>query len=151
MSHLESYTMETVRLDRIKVAAQTVLSPSVASSLSMEQVQDDVWGSLIYRLKGYVLAETLPPAFETAKHTVDFKRPASWWQAWKDEHRGAWYARWLVRRRPPRWVEEPVEVTLTVDLQRYRTYPEATYQLPPEFGRPVLVHTLSSNTLVERV
>jgi hypothetical protein len=119
---------------------------SVADSLRME-LQRQVDGMAV-ELSGFVLAERLPPVREVRSATVVFEVPASWWQHLKATVRG-W--RWC-RRVTGRWqvavrvVERRVE--LSVELQRWWTFPKATVQVP-ELGRPVRVSELSVS-LIER-
>lgn len=130
-----------VQLEKLKVAAQAAI-PRGVMELEAERIGilDDLFRSLVYRLKGYVLAERLPPETVSDSRDVTFDVPASWWQHWKQSHAAAWYARWLVKRRPVKHHRVVKRVALTVDLERYRTYPEARVSLPADtWGQVVRV------------
>lgn len=89
---------------------------------------------LVRRLTVDVLADKLPPEEISNAVSVAFKHPASAWQMFKREHERSLWLGWLVRRRPV--VESTVVriVTVTVDLRRFRTFPEADVPAPREFG-----------------
>jgi hypothetical protein len=71
----------------------------------------------------------------TDKQVLRCRCPASWWQHLKWAHA----PRWLLRRWPVVWTDHEAEVSFT----QYDTYPRANVPLPPEFGRPVTVNTIT--------
>lgn len=124
----------------LKVGVTNAVSAELAASLKFETLRDEVCDQIIYRLTAQVLADQLPPERVERSSSATFDVPASWWQAWKAEHPGLWRG-WLRRRWPALTAEHTRTMTLSVDLRRYRVYPEQTAVLPQYFGRPVLVAT----------
>lgn len=104
----------------------------------------------LYRLCGYVLAEQLPPVSVTEQVQVGFPMPVSWWDMFKAAHAGRWWARWWVRRHPARTRRVTRVAGVTVDLTRYRTFPEATVPLPADLGSARAAHTLTARRWVQR-
>lgn len=91
----------------------------------------------LYRqLAADVLAHRLPPEQVVDTTRVVFKSPASWWQMFKRDHTRSWWLAWLVRRRPVVDTTTLRVITTTVDVQRFRTFPEADLPYPPHLGRP---------------
>lgn len=93
----------------------------------------------------------------TVTGTVPYVLPAeptSWLQHWKrDRLSRTPSGRWLLRRRPVRtrevaWRAE-FAATVTVDLTRLATYPEADVPLPQSFGDPVFVDLVEVRPLME--
>jgi hypothetical protein len=148
--------VQRILLDRVRVATRRSLSPSVAESVELRTWQDDLFGGMVYEIRAHVLAEKLPPEQVTKSTTIEdtqvvnYPTPATWWDHWKVDHADRWWAGWFARRFPPaiearaKTVEFKRDVTLTVDLQRYRSYPEATFVPPPNLGAPVAIHTLNA-------
>lgn len=102
---------------------------------------DHIADRLTVRLKGKLLAEVLPPTHVHhvwhGTHHFDLQttapRHATWWDFFKDTYRSRWWAGWLVRRRPVRYVEQPVTFRedrtcahdVQVDVGAAWTYPQA--------------------------
>lgn len=128
-------------------AAQVAVSEEFLDSAEVRVVQDHVFGQLTYQLRTKILADDLPPERFTAQTRVTFEVPASTWQMWKKRHAGRWYARRLVARWPVRYEPDPdgrgTTAICTASLERWRAYPRAKFQLPPDqFGAPVLFHAV---------
>jgi len=135
---------DVVTLERLKVGFQQRVGASVADSIQLSRWEDKIYGDLMYGLTAYVLAERLPPVTEQASKTVEFQAPAKWFQHLKQTlyrlGRKSWHRRsWLERHWPVRMKTHAQVVTLSVDLQRYRTYPEANVVLPKGYGRAINV------------
>ena len=108
-------------------------------------VQREIFGHFAVQFRTRILTDDLPPEQFTARQRVTYEVPASSWQMWKKRHAHRWYARRLVARWPVRYEPDPdgrgTDAACTFDLERYRTYPRARVQLPPDqFGRAVLAH-----------
>lgn len=132
-------SIETLTLERLKFGLQTNVGAQVRGSLHA-QVAESILGDLVYRLTADILAEKLPP--ETVARSKTFtvsKVPTSSWQHFKSEHPESWWLGWLVRRRPVEYREIEFEATLTVDLDRYRTFPQCNYTFPKDLGPYVQV------------
>lgn len=102
---------------------------------------DHIADRLTIRLKGHLLAERLPP--QNVHHvwngeheftlTTTVPRHATWWDMFKDTYRTRWWLRALVRRRPVRYVDQPVSQrqtrrcahNVTVEVGAAWTYPQA--------------------------
>jgi hypothetical protein len=136
---------ETLTLERLRFGLQEHVGAEMLHSMQIEAVEEKVWGGMIYRLKASVLAEKLPSEkFERSEtFTLDF--PASSWQHFKQEHSESWWLRWLVQRRPVRLQGLEQTATLTVDLERYRTFPLCNYVFPKELGPFVNVAVTRDN------
>lgn len=105
--------------------------------LRLSRFVDAETGRLMARFVTDMLAEVLPPERVTETTLVEFRRPATWWDHFKETYRDRWWLRRLVRRRPVQVEVEQRAVRVTVDLQRYRVYPRADVSPPAEFGAPV--------------
>jgi hypothetical protein len=131
-----SARLETVIVDRLKVAAQGTLPPSVAQSVNVHAAVDRFTQGLVFQLSAYVLAQHLDSHTVTRDRTVTFDVPATWFQHWK-QHAALRdpLARWLVRRWPvrTRTLTERVELTATWD--RYAAFPEATIITDDRLGQ----------------
>lgn len=135
--------IDTVTLDRLKFGVRRVIDEDhLLLNADVEVIAGYTGRRLAVALKKDILAEKLPPASVTAHKRVEFSRtfPADWWQLWKNQHAPSWFR----RRWPVRWTTETEvrDVEVTVDLQKYRTYPEATYALP-KLGKPVKFHAVN--------
>lgn len=112
-------------------------------------VQREIFGHFAVQFRARILADDLPPKQFTARQRVTYEVPASSWQMWKKRNARRWYARRLVARWPVRYEPDPdgrgTDAVCTFDLERYRTYPRARVQLPPDrFGMAVHAHDIRS-------
>lgn len=95
-----------------------------------------------------VLTDNLPPEKVTESTTVRVEEPASTWQMWKRNNQGRWYTKWWLAKWLEKWpvimTGHDKRVTMSVNLERFRAYPEAQYR-PSDFrlGRAVLMHAVS--------
>ncbi|MFE2469753.1 hypothetical protein [Streptomyces mirabilis] len=110
-------------------------------------VQREFFHHFAVQFRTRILTDDLPPKKFTAWTRVVFEVPASTWQMWKQRHACRWYARRLVGRWPVRYEPDPdgrgTDAACTFDLERYRAYPRARVQLPPDrFGMAVLAHSI---------
>jgi hypothetical protein len=130
---LSALSYESLTLERLQFQAQTSVGAAVRASLR-PRLDEDIWGGLVYRLTADVLAEKLPPeSFErSSKYTWRF--PSSPWQHFKQNHAESWWLGWLVRRRPVQLTNHVKTAILTVNLDRYRTFPQANYVFPNTLG-----------------
>jgi hypothetical protein len=150
LHHLDTFRLGVAQ--RITAEATRRLAPRTGDP---EQVQpepyatavraavtaDHVGERLTARLTAHILAETLPPQHVThvwrGTHeftlTTTVPRHASWWDMFKDTYRSRWWMRTLVRRRPVRYIDQPVSQrhtrrcthNVTVDVGAAWTYPQA--------------------------
>ncbi len=150
-------SQQSVALERLRCTFRGMVGSNVLDSLGLLRVLDHT----MFELSAYVLSERLPPV-EVAQtvrvtdaRTVEWAAPATWWDHWKLAHRGSWWAGWFVRLRPAAvvWRKNTVHmaknVTLTVNLDRYRSYPHSNLRLPDSMGDAVLVHTLDKQVAWE--
>lgn len=138
---------ETVALAFKTFASQVAVSEEFLYGADVRVQQDVVFDQLMYQLRTKILTDDLPPQEFTARDRVIFEVPASTWQMWKKRHVGRWYARRLVARWPVRYEPDPdgrgADAVCTASLERWRAYPRARIQLPPErYGDPVLFHSV---------
>lgn len=87
------------------------------------------------KLTTHVLADKLLPVEVDRKVPAFFTFPRSPFQHWKQKHADAWWLRRFVKRWPVRTTQHTQQVRLIVNLQRFRTYPEANVSIPPNDER----------------
>lgn len=131
--------VESFTLERLRVGLEQHVGAHALESMRLEVVEDLLRNSFIYRLKTDILAEKLPPEKVERSKTFTLDFPASSWQHFKQEHSESWWLRWLVQRRPIRYQALEQTATLTVDLERYRTFPQCNYVFPKNLGPYVQV------------
>lgn len=149
------YQVETVALQMLKVKLiDTELGAFIQDHLALRRVApwealDGLLEDAAVELSSKVLAEQIGgeriAKSETVEHT--FIVIDGSFQRWKERHKESWWLGWLVRRRPVRHIVRSVqqEVTLTVDVTDYATFPRANYREPPDvFGAPVFRRMISS-------
>lgn len=98
------------------------------------------------KLTTHVLADKLPPVEIDRKVSAFFTFPRSPFQHWKQKHANAWWLRRFVKHWPVRTTQHTQQVRLIVHLERFRTYPEASIQVPPNdelLGRARFGYSLS--------
>jgi hypothetical protein len=138
--------VQALATQRITLELQRV-GATIRSSANLETfMTEGLYRELVYRLEAYVLAEKL--VGDTYETTVDklvnfdvpVRRPASWFQHFKQDHLPT-----IARRWPVRYVEELVlverRVTVPVKMtfERYATYPQADIAVPHDrLGAPVI-------------
>jgi hypothetical protein len=129
-------------LERLRVGMAGRIHPSILSTASVEYTT----GKLLLQLHADILADRLPPETVTERARVDFAHPSSPFQHWKAKHQESWWLRPFVRRWPVALVHQIRIVELEVNLERYRTYPEANFEpAPAHFGYPVLWSNYTTN------
>lgn len=129
---------DTLILDKLRVAATMAITHEVSASVasSLEVVIDHQIDRTVYALTAQVLGQRVDRQTANGTATAYFEYPATWWQHWKRDHQRAWYARWLVRRWPVRFAQTQRLATVSVDIERYRTFPDIEV---PTAGRQVKV------------
>lgn len=107
--------------------------------LSGHEEMDRILGDLVYSLTSAVLQDKLPPTNVTeTKSFTSRPTPATWWDHFKHDNFTTWWFwaifyvchRWI---KPPKYVTDTKNVTLTVDLERWINYTEAL-NVPDSFG-----------------
>lgn len=134
-----------VLLERLKVGLRADIGAHTLDSLAANMVQDPFLDRCALQLRAYVLAERLPPETITQHVPVIWIKPATWRDHWKLAHGHRWWVHWWVRRRPARTVELRQTAGVTVNLQRYITYPKANLVTRGPEWAPVRVATWSVN------
>ena len=122
------------RLDFLRLGTEVQL-PAGVRHVTIDTIPTYEMNKLRVQMRAYVLADHLPPATVTESTTI--KIPTTTWQMWKSRNGNHWWGRMIARRWPTKM--EHRKVSLTLSFERYRTYPEATVELPENFGTPVLV------------
>ena len=144
MDPREQVAVQEIVLERVKLGLEHRVGATVLESMRPEVIIDQLSGEMVYRLRAHVLAEKLPPVEVSDQKSVTFESPASPFQHWKQKHARTWWLAWFVGRWPVRQEATTKTVRMTVNLTKYRSYPEANYAIPDGFGAPVLIHTLST-------
>lgn len=93
---------------------------------------------LTLELSAAIYGERLERQTVQAHKSVTFTQPATWWQHWKQDHAGKWYGRWIVQRWPVQVEETTQWLEVEIDVERFRTYPDANIAFNPTLGRPVI-------------
>lgn len=124
---------------------QFAVAEELLLDLDVSVRREVFFDQFLFQLRTRILSDDLPPQRLTQRTRVPYEVPASTWQMWKARHARRWYARRLVARWPVRYEPDPdgrgTDAVCTFDLERYRTYPRARVQLPPDrFGMAVLAH-----------
>lgn len=129
---------------RMMVDAGLMLEPEFMVSDQAGFLMDQI----MIGMRTRILTDNLPPEVVTETTTVRVEEPASTWQMWKRNNQGRWYTKWWLVKWLAKW---PVimkghdkRITMSVDLERFRTYPEARYRASDfGLGRAVLLHSIS--------
>lgn len=146
----------SVVLNRAKVVNRRLLDqhPDLFASLEVRtRLMQDLVGDMVVDLVGYVYVEKLPPVQVTRSRDIHIEREFHVvaevidgpWQRHKYHHRRRWWIRlpmWCRLMRPVRYRQTPVtvqvvhdeKVTLTVDLQGHRAYPQSRIGSPDRIG-----------------
>lgn len=130
--------MVAMPVKQISVSGVVGVGPFMRDSARVSTEVQLAAGRLWVRLEADVLTDHLPPVQVTESESVTFQRPASWWQHFKAQYGSARWLSWLVRRRPVQYEDEQKTLTVVVDLQRFRVFPQAEFRYPNEFGCAVL-------------
>lgn len=104
-------------------------------SVTLEEDVDFERDLVLQRLVAEVLAERLPDERVVESVVEEMLRPATWVDHFKLRFAGRWWVRWWVRWWPVRLVEVPHRLTVVVDLQRWRKFPEADLDFQQDWGR----------------
>jgi hypothetical protein len=125
-------------LERIKVGVQELISPEVMAGMNVSvQASDFLADQLVARLKLNLLAGTLV----NERQTHHFEVPATWWQHWKHDHQGSWYARRFVAWRGIRYTATGI----TAHYRQNAALPQARLPLQDKrLGYPVIFENLSA-------
>jgi hypothetical protein len=133
MDPMQEFVQQSrVVLERRRVASVIPLARPIVFDMQ-EGAAAFVMDQLLGRLETEVFAQRLVGDTKTGEAVTWF--PASPFQFWKQRHAGAWWLRWLVRRRPVREVAHRTPWSVT--FERYAHYPAATIETP-KLGRPVI-------------
>lgn len=137
---------EEIPLKLRKVSAVLPVTGQMAASMHLSvasNLESFVRNELLYRLQAQVWTHNLPPEHFETERTFTIEAPVSWWQHFKEQYAGTWWCGWLARRRPPvMGTARRTVVTLSVDLSRFRVYPDAP-AMPAQYGRAVAHHEIS--------
>lgn len=118
-------------LDRVKVGRETRLGSW--SRLEVSERWSDLMHDTVLSVEAELLRQKLPPAQVVESADVEMVRPARWLDHLKLTVASRWWARWWVRRWPARVVAIPHRLTVVVDLEGFRTFPQANGD-PQEWG-----------------
>lgn len=120
---------EEIILEKRRYAAQLVadrFGALSASSLRYAEQQNYDLDCLIKQISIEVLTRKLVDKTYEAVKTISF--PSSWWEHLKRDHAPKWFLKFY----PVKEYDEKVK--LSVEFERYATYPEADIELPSKFG-----------------
>lgn len=139
--------VEHIELVAKRYAAQFAVDEHLLFGIDVAVQPEAFLGAFAIQFRTQLLTDELPPERFTARQHVTFEVPASTWQAWKQRHGRRWYARWITERWPARYAPDPegrgADAVCTIELARYRTYPQARVALPAQqFGPVVYRHVI---------
>jgi hypothetical protein len=125
------------RLEKLRFAAQERLGASVAASIDIEQVTDDMTRDIVLHVAGFLLAEKLPP--QVVRQRFEGVSDDPRWATWRDHF---WASHRRLRRlfrRTPRTIMTPVRYRydVTLNVEDTWTYPYAN-TIVPGMGMSVL-------------
>lgn len=115
-------------LEKVQVYARTGMSSYVMRNAKLERWFDPMMDELVFTLHSHVLGHKVEVT--PVEVVFEWAHWPSWWQHCKNTLFPT-FSRWL--RRPPRLKLE--KTTKIVRLDKYRTFPECTYDYPKELGR----------------
>jgi hypothetical protein len=96
------------------------------AKLKLTEERDYVLGQMVYELATYVRTHRLPPETVEESSVLACDHPATWWQQWKQDVAAKhWVLRWITHRWPVRLTCTVHKLTVTLDLRRFRYYPDA--------------------------
>ncbi len=134
--YLREFQYEPVVLEQI-VASLGELGRFSRGSLTVERCLAASTSELVSKVVVKVLTAQLPPERVEESTLVEFRRPATWWEHFKETYQDRWWLRRLVLRWPVRWEREQRVVRVVVDMTRVLAFPKADIRPPAAFGPPV--------------
>lgn len=127
--------IQQVLLRSLKYGVRDSIGPAVAASMNLEQIHDLLYENMLYALTAELLAEKIEgqEIRQTARVLQDFTVPDGRLQRWKERHWERWWCRWSCLGRQVRYIHEErrTEVSLTVAVEDYATFPRSSYVPPP--------------------
>lgn len=121
------FEIGTAYLDSMKIAFQQQITGEFMREHFRLNVEDDPFtGGIIRRFTTYVRTHNLPSEHVEEVVQLGSHVPTSWWQHWKqDVAAKRSMLRWIVRRWPVKTRTQCHIATVTLDLRRFRVYPDA--------------------------
>jgi hypothetical protein len=113
-------------LTKLALAAKRRLPAYVAAQSEAAVWFDMLRDELVVELRSHVLGERLGDQMAEGPFEFDYFTPATWWQHWKMQHAGRWYARWLVKRRPAKTIQHKRTIYGRVNVERLRLFPNSS-------------------------
>lgn len=135
----EDISPQMPRPSRTEVLERSILGQSVVlgswsrSTLRVGERWSDERRELVLSVEAELLRQKLPPRRVVEHADVEMVRPAGWVDHLKLSVAPRWWAGWWVRRWPARVVAIPHRLTVVVDLEGFRTFPDANGD-PQEWG-----------------
>jgi len=139
----------TVILERLRIGAQSALSPSMAHSADFDAIVDPFTGALVARITAAVHAQRIADGTVTVAKEIVHDWPATTWQMFKGRHADSWWLAWLVRRRPVVKTCQRREVELTATWVGHAMFPDSTIVIDDNrLGAPIYRLTRNESTAV---
>lgn len=133
---MESPVPEPLRslvLEKIKIQAQRKLSEAMLRDAQIaDPVMDHQAGALVMALRTHVFGQRLTPRVERSTVTMYREIPDGWWETWKAEHAGRWYARWMT---PVRTRKIGFTMEAAISVERVRAFPYLPLEMERLLGR----------------
>jgi hypothetical protein len=133
----ERLVFNQVTLDKIRVGVQRRVSPVMLHDLTVSAREDFFTRDMLLSMEAFVLGKQQRSEPETSTYTVEFTKPASWWQQFKQS---------AIRDGNPffdpakvRTVKERRQVQAVVTHHRAHVWPEFNIVLPPDAGKSVVM------------
>lgn len=109
-----------------KIAAQYNVDALWLSNPNTQvEFVDTVLGNMVLRLTSEVYRQDLPPEQISVPQAVDYITWESAWQLWKHNHSSNRLLGVFNKLWPAKYVVKTEHITVSVQLEKYVTYPEA--------------------------
>lgn len=138
-----------VYLDSQKFTVSRAITGEFMSSQARWQVDQGMSflrDEMVLQLNTRVRVHNLPPEQVAETVRLDCTSPATWWQQWKQDvaAKRGWLS-WIVSRWPVKTRTQRHTATVTLDLRRFRVYPDApNIGHLPGFALNYMNHTWSA-------
>lgn len=133
-------TLQYHLFERLKFNFRQPLSAEVAEQLVVKVGELNYFADrLSVDVVASVLGQRVDHQMVTGSRTVSIEVPVSWWDHWKLDHAESRWFGWIARRYQPALRSEIRVMRYEVDIERLRTFPQATVAFPREMGQFVNV------------
>lgn len=126
--------VDKILFEQIKFGVRKVLSNSqflFMKDAYLETYVDYLVDDLVLNLTASVQSQKMFEENIVVELQIEFKKPASWWQHFKQDI----FPKWMQKKFPVRYEIVVEKRNKTICLKGYKTFPYSSYQVPKEFGQ----------------